>query len=229
MYWNPATSAVLNDALEFGVELLNPHTTLASSIPADALGPGLPPVSLSGSDRGDNGAFALPSAAVLYTPDGSWLTYGVGLFAVAGIGVNYAASPSNPILTPPPPTGLGLGALFSELQVVQITPSLAARISDRLSIGVGPTVNLALVRVNPMFFGSPDDANGDGFFSYPDGGAHTRTVWGEDSRRAFILPPMNSGASAPRSKARNGSSGCLSIRSMNSLGPATTPSGSSCH
>jgi long-chain fatty acid transport protein len=192
MFWNPATSAVMEDTIEFGVELLSPETSLSSSLPANSIFPGVPPVALSGSSDGDNGTFVLPSAALVYTPDGSWLTYGLGLFPVAGFGVNYAASATNPILTPTPPTGLGLGALYSELQVCQIAPSISARISDRLSIGVGPTVNLVVARVNPMFFASPDDANGDGFFTYPDGGAHTHSAWGGGFQVGAYFAPNES-------------------------------------
>src|SRR5947209_8517931 len=62
LYWNPATTSGLpSSSVDFGLELLLPHTRLTSSLPANVLGPGVPPIALAGSDRGDNGIFPLPS------------------------------------------------------------------------------------------------------------------------------------------------------------------------
>jgi long-chain fatty acid transport protein len=38
-------------------------------------------------------------------------------------------------------------------------------------------VNLAKLSISPAIFASPDDANGDGFFTYPQG-THSQTTWG---------------------------------------------------
>src|SRR5262249_24003678 len=58
LYWNPATmSALQSSSMDFGVELLLPQTQLGSSLPANGFGPGIPPIPLSGSTRGDDGAF----------------------------------------------------------------------------------------------------------------------------------------------------------------------------
>lgn len=178
MYWNPATSSELDNSLDFGLELLAPEASVFSSIPANSFGPGFPPVPLSGTSHSDCGVFPLPSAALIIRPEDSDVTYGLGIFPIAGFGVNYAPSATNPIFTPQLPNGFGLGGVFSELQVMQIAPAITFKLTDRLSIGAGPTVNLALARVDPMFFGSPDDANGDTFPSYPGGGAGSRMRWG---------------------------------------------------
>jgi len=179
LFWNPAaTTALPGSSLDFGLEFLAPHTQLASTLPASSFGPGLPPTTLAGSSSGDNGVFPLPSVGLVYRPDDSCVAFGLGLFAVAGFGVNYAASGSNPILTPQPPNGLGLGGICSELQVMQIAPTVAVQLTDRLSIGVGPTVSLARLRLDPLLIAAPDDANGNGFANYPVGGHHTRINWG---------------------------------------------------
>jgi long-chain fatty acid transport protein len=173
IFWNPATTTALPSLeMDLGVELLYPQSRLSSSLPANAFGPGIPPIGLSGSDRSDTGIFPLPSIGLVYRPDESRWTYGLGVFAVAGFGVNYPASATNPILTPQPPNGVGLGSLFSELQVVQIAPTLALQVTDRLSVGVGPTVDLAELRADPLFVVAPN-ANGD----FPPG-THSRYTWG---------------------------------------------------
>jgi long-chain fatty acid transport protein len=173
IFWNPATTTALpNLEMDLGVELLYGQSRLSSSLPANAFGPGIPPIGLAGSDRGDNGIFPLPAMALVYRPEESPWTYGVGVFAVAGFGVNYPASNSNPILTPQPPNGVGLGSLFSELQVIQIAPTVALQVSDRLSVGVGPALDLAVLRADPLFVVAP---NANGNFAT---GAHSRYSWG---------------------------------------------------
>jgi len=178
MYWNPATIAFLGrHSFDFGLTALLLDTGLTSSIEAGALGPSFPATRLAGSDDGDNGVFALPSAAFTAASAGSRLTYGFAFAANGGFGVNYRASPTNPILTPQPPHGFGFGAIFSRLQIAQLSPTLAYRVTDELSIGLAPNVTAAELRLSPAPFATPDDANGDGFPSYPS--AHqTRIEWG---------------------------------------------------
>lgn len=180
MYWNPATiSGLPSSSIDFGVELLYPQTRLSSSLPASAFGPGIPPIGLSGSDRGDDGVFALPTMALVYQPENSSLTYGLGVFSVGGFGVNYPASgvdplagPVNPILAPQPPNGLGLGSLFSSLQVLELTPNFSVQVTDGLSIGGGPTLALANLRADPLLIAVPNPTG-----AYPPG-THSQTTWG---------------------------------------------------
>src|SRR5437867_857144 len=84
---------------------------------------------------------------------------GAGAFAVAGFGVNYAGSTFNPLLTAPPPAGLGFGPIYSDFQVLQLSPAVAYRITERLSVGVGPIVDLATLKLAPALFAAPDNAN----------------------------------------------------------------------
>jgi long-chain fatty acid transport protein len=172
LYWNPATITAVPSSMDFGLELLIPHSTLTSSLPANVFGPGVPPVGLAGSTDSRSGIFALPSIGLVYTPDDSALSYGLGVFPTAGFGVNYAASFTNPLLTPQPPNGVGLGALYSKFQLIEIAPTLACKITDRLSIGGGATVDLASLEADPLFLVSPN-TNG----TYPPG-THTRISWG---------------------------------------------------
>jgi long-chain fatty acid transport protein len=178
LYWNPATmSGLERSELAFGMMLLDPQERLASSVAPGALGPGTPPIGLSGSDRSGNGIYPLPSAGLVYRPEGSAWTYGLGVFAPAGFGVNYPASNVNPVLTPQPPAGIGLGGLYSELQVVEIAPALSYQLTDRLSVGAGPLLALANLAIDPALITNPDGAAGNGFLRYP-GGTHTRFTWG---------------------------------------------------
>jgi long-chain fatty acid transport protein len=180
LYWNPATTSALpSSSIDFGAELLYPQTRLGSSVPANGFGPGIPPIGLSGSTRGDDGVFAIPSMALVYKPEDSIWTYGFGVFVVGGFGTNYPSSgtnpfaaPVNPILTPQPPFGMGLGSVYADLQILELTPTVSVQLTDRLSIGGGPTLAMANLRADPLFLATPD-ANGN----YPPG-THSRTSWG---------------------------------------------------
>ncbi len=178
LYWNPAViSGLPGSELEFGAEILYAQARLSSALAANTFAPGLPPVGLAGTDRSANGVSLLPTAGLVYQPDDSLMTYGLGFFAAGGFAVNYPASTTNPILTPPLPNGFGLGAVNADLQVMQIVPTAALQITDRLSVGFAPTISLAYLQADPGFLLPPDDANGDGFASFPAAN-HTRIHWG---------------------------------------------------
>src|SRR5207244_3473456 len=119
----------------------------------------------------------LPSMALVYRPECSPFTYGLGIFAIGGFGTNYPSSTTNPILTPQPPLGVGVGSVYSELQLIQLAPTISYQLTERLSIGMGPTLTLGNLRVDPLFMAAPNDANGNGFSTIPPG-AHSRVIWG---------------------------------------------------
>ncbi len=178
LFWNPATMPGLGRTqMELGAELLFPNSSVSSRLPAGAFGPLGPPVALAGRTDSDTGAVALPTLALAYVPEGSDFSFGLGVFPAAGFGVDYAGSTTNPVLLPPPPNGFGFGPVYSDFQVVQIAPAVAYKLTDRLAVAAGPTIDLGTLRVDPALFAAPDDANGDGFPTYPRA-SHGRTAWG---------------------------------------------------
>ena len=178
LLWNPATlSGLEGSQIDVGAELLFPHANLSSSVPAGAFGPGVPPVDLSGNTKGSDMVFALPTIAMSYRPEESPFTYGLGIFAVAGFGLNYAGSTTNPVLSPPPPVGLGFGPIFSQYQVLQIAPALVYDVNEQLSVSICPLLDLGSLQVDPSVVSAPDDANGDTFATYPSG-THSGAAWG---------------------------------------------------
>ena len=178
LLWNPATLSGLTSAeLEFGVELLIPHTNMASSVPANTFGPGFPPINLSGSTDNQDAVFALPTVGLAYRPEDTPLTFGLGIFAIAGFGLDYPGSATNPVLTAPAPNGLGFGPIFSQYQVLQIAPALVYDVNDRFAVSFSPLLDLGMLQLDPAVIAAPDDANGDGFPTYPRG-THSRTAWG---------------------------------------------------
>ena len=169
LYWNPAAiSGLKSSQLDLGLEILYPHSAVRSAIPA---------AGLDGKTRDEAGVFPLPTGGFVFKPADSGWTFGLGIFPSSGFGTNFPGSTSNPILTPPPPAGVGLGSVASNYQVLQIAPTVAYQVTERLSIGFAPLINLGKLSVTPGVFVSPDDANGDGAPHYPTA-TNTRFAWG---------------------------------------------------
>jgi long-chain fatty acid transport protein len=170
LYWIPATISGLDRSqLEVGAELLLVQTQVASHIDAGAPGPGVPPVTLFGRAGTDTGVAPLLTLALAYLPDGSPRSFGLGIFAVAGFGVDYAGSTANPLLTAHPPTGVGFGPVFSDYEVLQIEPTETYKLTDRLSVSAGPILDLGKLRVDLFILAPPKNASGNSFSTYPPG------------------------------------------------------------
>jgi long-chain fatty acid transport protein len=170
LHWNPASiSGLQSSEMQFGLELLLPTEEISSRIDANALGPGTPAVSLAGSTRAEPGVAPIPVVGLVYKPEDSQWTYGLGVYGIAGFKLNYPASTTNPILTPPPPNGLGFGRIFAEADFLQVAPTVSYAVTDKLSIGLAPTLTLARIAVTPLALAPPDNANMDPFFTYRNG------------------------------------------------------------
>ncbi len=159
LMWNPASiSGLPGSEVDLGMELLLPSEKLFSNLPA---------FHLQGSTGGEPGVAPIPEMALVHKTEGSPWTYGVGVFGIAGFQTNYPASLTNPILTPQPPNGVGLGRLSSVAEYYQVVPTASYAINENLSVGVAPTLTIAKLDMNPMVFTAPNDAAGTGFFNYP--------------------------------------------------------------
>lgn len=164
--WNPATlSKLSSNELDVGGELIIPHTEVFSQIPI---------LDAEGTTQNENAVFAVPTIALSYRPEESPFTFGMGAYAIAGFGLNYAGSTTNPIQAPPP-AGLGFGPIFSQYQVMQIAPALVYDVTDRLSISFSPLVNIGMAQLDPALFATPDVSGG--FPVYPSG-THSTQAWG---------------------------------------------------
>lgn len=176
--WNSATITGLNRSeFDVSLEFLYPRTQVSSAIPA---------FQMAGSTESDSGVNVLPNVALVYQPEASRWTYGLGLYSVGGFGTNFAGSQlgapgANPIFTPPSEplapglaTGVGVGALYTRMQLLQLAPTAAVRLTDHLSIGFSPTVDVADIALDPnLLAGRAETGTG----MYP-GGSQTRSHWG---------------------------------------------------
>lgn len=159
---NPATLSALSNQLSVGAEVCTPLMDISSTL-------GL----ASGNTNGDSGWATVPSLALSWRPTPeSPVTYGLGLFGVAGYSVNYPASTTNPILGPHLPPPGAFGNLYVDVSFLQIAPSVSLQVTDQLSIAAGPTVMAGRLIASPFVFTA---ANSNG--TYPVG-AGTEFAWG---------------------------------------------------
>ena len=161
----------------FGFQVFAPESELSSSVSAGAFGGGSPASSISGSTASDTDISPIPSFAFVCRPEDSRWGYGISGFGIGGFGVDYAGTATNPITTPQPPNGFGFGAITSQFQFLQITGTAAYQLTDCVSVGFGLNGDWSTLAVAPFSGASPDNANGDGFATFPSG-ARGDAVWG---------------------------------------------------
>lgn len=181
LYWNPATIGQLgHNDVSMGGAFVYPDIYITSSRPR------LDGTVISGRTRSDNGFPLVPSIGVVskLDPESPW-TFGFGLIALGGGGVNFPGDPSNPILSPTGPFGqLVLGPTFANIQLLQLNPTVAYQVTDRLVVGVGPTVDIAMASFDPAYFAPPNRIPGmpNTFLSATNG----RPFWGGGFRAGLV-------------------------------------------
>ncbi len=177
--WNPATMGGLQRSeMELGVMIELPHSSLSSRIDLGGLTSLLPPnFPVAGTTNSDVGFAPLPAVAVVYQPEESRWTAGLGVLPVAGSSLSYPGDPTNPILSAPPPHGVGVGPIASVLDILQFPISVSYRLTDHLWVGGGPMLDVGLIVADTGLISAPDHADRDSFPAYPPA-THSRFSWG---------------------------------------------------
>lgn len=170
LHWNPASiTTISGNELDVSLQLMKPTGTLKSFVRQGAFGPTFgPPQDVEGETASDAGIFPIPSVAYVARQAASRWAFGISAFGIGGFGVDYLAGASNPIATPQPPLGMGFGHISSEFAMFQAAPTIAYQVNNSVSFGIAPSLNVAMLTVGPFPAATPNDANGDGFPSYPD-------------------------------------------------------------
>jgi long-chain fatty acid transport protein len=160
-YNNVSSLAFLpRSSIEFGAELFIPDRSLGSSF----VGYG------SGTVDSKTREAVIPSFALAYKADGPW-TFGFSAVGIGGFGVDYPSTlpGGSPISLPQP---YGFGPVYSSYQLLQLTPSVAYRLGEDLSLGLGFNLDWASLAVDPWPATVPN-ASG-----YPSG-SHAASAWGQ--------------------------------------------------
>ncbi|MGE0534759.1 MAG: OmpP1/FadL family transporter [Pirellulales bacterium] len=169
--WNPATiSGLRRSEMQFALGAILPTMSLDSQV-----GP------LSGSTPGQSGVSPVPTMAwVSRNPNSPW-TFGIGVYGIGGFSTNYPASSladpanANPVLTPPPPFGIGVGRVYSRAEIYQLAPTVSLALTEKLSFGFAPTIDLANAQVDPLILAPPNFAGGAPTYGP---GTGSRYAWG---------------------------------------------------
>lgn len=164
MYWNPATiSRFEKDEFGFGFELVNPKQNIASTFPAVG----------SGSTDTETGSVPVPTIAWVHQTSNPDVKFGLGVLGTGGFSLNMPADPTNPVLSPPQALGgVGVGGIRAEAQYFQLAPAFSVRLTESLSMGIGPTLGLGRLTFDENSFVGP---NANGMYPRGDG---TRFHWG---------------------------------------------------
>jgi long-chain fatty acid transport protein len=179
LYWNPAAIGRLGHSeVSIGGAFTFPNFYLDSSAPG-LFGP------RSGRTRSDSGVGVTSNLGVVYQQEESPLTLGLGLNTLGGGGINFPGDLSNPLLSGVGPLRNVQGPISANLAILQLAPTAAYKVTDRLVVGLGPTVSIALASFDPAYFAPPDDANGDGSGTFPTA-THSRPFWGGGARAGLV-------------------------------------------
>lgn len=167
LYWNPATITEFKGAqLSVGVDAFVPYGELTSTTTKGAIGGVFPPVDLRGTTKTKVRVFPIPSGGFVYhNPDSKW-AYGVGAFAIAAFGTEYAQDPTNPVVSPQP---FGFGKTKSLYSAVEIVPTIAYKVTNRVSIGIAPTLAWHSLSIEPFLVGPRNDYAHTGVAIYDPG------------------------------------------------------------
>jgi long-chain fatty acid transport protein len=166
--WNPAAILGLKQSeVEIANQLAFPRFLLGSQFRG-----------AGGTTQSDSGTVLIPGLALVYRPEDSPnLAFGMST-TVNGGGVNYPGDANNPLLSPTGPLGkFTLGPIYANIGIYEISFNAALQVTDRLSVGAGPVIDMAVVSLDPGFFAPADDANGDGVSTFPEA-THSRPFWG---------------------------------------------------
>lgn len=146
-------SFVRSSSAEFAMDLFTPHRTMNASIPGAA----------AGSVTSKTQASVIPAMSFLYRPSHGRFSYALCALGIAGMGVSYpavlpnASGRFNPLAVPQ--NDGGFGAIYSQLQFMQVTPTVAYMLTPRLSLGFGIDIDWQSLQVSP-FAATPPNASG---------------------------------------------------------------------
>jgi long-chain fatty acid transport protein len=176
LYWNPAAIGRFGRSeVAIGATFLFPDISLEST----------GPLGRSGRTESESGVVPVSGVGIVYQPDCSPLTFGMGLNTIAAGGVNYPGDVNNPVLSGIGPLGNVQGPIEASILVLQMTPTAAYKVTDRLWVGLGPTFDVAVVSLDPAYFAGAEDSNGDGIGTFPSA-THSRPFWGLGFRTGLV-------------------------------------------
>ena len=132
LHWNPASiSGLSSPEVSFGLELFLADVSLSTNVGGTV-----------SETSGEAGVAPVPAVGWVHQLEDTPITMGLGVYGIAGFRNNMPADPAHPLLA--------AGPVFADAEFMQIAPTLSYAVTDRLSIGVAPTITLARVLFDPL-------------------------------------------------------------------------------
>jgi long-chain fatty acid transport protein len=152
LHWNPAgISAFTSNTFSVNAGFFLSSPELSSSVPT-------PNGTFSGTTKDDRGMSVMPALAMVWAkPDGKH-SFGLSAFGISGFGVTFPENMSNPINMPQ--SMGGFGRIESDYQLLQVGLTYAYEINEKLSVGIAPTFNYAMLELAPNPLSSPSPQKG---------------------------------------------------------------------
>ncbi len=160
-----------------GAELILPQARMSSFVPANTFGPGVPPIDLQGQTEAEDSVFAIPNAGTWRSERKTPRSLTVWSACSRGFWFELSRQYDQSVAHSPSPGRSGIRADQSEYQVVLIAPAIAWEVSEGWSVSFSPMLNIGKPSSIRWLWRLPMDANGDTFFTYPNG-THSRSSWG---------------------------------------------------
>lgn len=151
LQWNPAAISTFDEKiikLDLGLFFSSPE--LESTLPTS------PTTQMSGTTEDDRGISPMPALAMVWGDTESKHTFGVSLFGISGFGVTFPQNLNNPINMPQ--SAGGFGRIESDYSLLQIGITWAYQITEKLSLGIQPTLNYATLELMPNPTAPPNQA-----------------------------------------------------------------------
>lgn len=171
LQWNPASISVFDSKIaKFDIGLFYSSPELNSTVP-EFDNTGTPTGNFfSGTTKDARGASPMPALAMVWGKPDSKHTFGVSAIGIAGFGVTFPESMSNPINMPQ--SMGGFGRVESDYLLMQVGVTWAYELSDQFSIGVSPNFNYSSLELTPNPTANPSPAG------YPSSKATSATGLG---------------------------------------------------
>ncbi len=135
--WNPASiSALPQSEIAFGAEMLLADIDLSSSVGG-----------IDAKTSGEPGVSIIPSVGWVHHLEGTPMTVGFGMYGIGGFRNNMPYDANNLLLNGSIPD---TGPLFADAEIFQIAPTVSYALSDRLAVGIAPTITAARLMLNPL-------------------------------------------------------------------------------
>ena len=142
IYWNPAAiSSFNNNQLKIDLGFFFSDPSLSSTIPLPNGG------AMTGTTADDRGVSIMPNIAYSWGKVDNKHRYAISAFGISGFGVTFPESTSNPINMPQ--NMGGFGRIESDYAMLQFAFTWSYQLSEKIAIGIAPTINYATLKLMP--------------------------------------------------------------------------------